>query len=67
MKRGVYLVIGRWYWQRYQKRAMTAGTRAVAKQLRKQGVPVEVARAVLAARPIPTLTEVINLTLENGE
>lgn len=42
-----------WFLQKYRARQAEAGTEAVARQLRKQGVPLPVALAILApgARP----------------
>ena len=39
-----------WFLSHYRNRARAAGTYAVAKQLRKQGVPLNVALAVLCGR-----------------
>jgi hypothetical protein len=55
VNRLVYFAIGRWYWRHYNARARQAGAFAVARQLRKQGVPLPVARALVAARPYPVL------------
>jgi hypothetical protein len=55
MKRSVYLAVGRFFWRRYNARARQVGAFAVARQLRKQGVPLEVARVIVAARPFPIL------------
>lgn len=60
MRRTVYFAVGRWYWRHYQDAVRERGAYAVARQLRKQGVPVEVARAVLAARPYPILRRVVH-------
>jgi len=43
--------IGDWYALRYRARRRAVGTRAVAMQLRKQGVPLRVALAVLGIAP----------------
>lgn len=55
VKRTVYIAIGRYFFRRFQRRAREAGTYTVARQLRKQGTPLCVARVMLAARPVPTL------------
>lgn len=55
MNRLVYFAIGRWVWRHYNAAARERGAYAVARQLRKQGVPLEVARAMVAARPYPIL------------
>ena len=45
---GRLLVISSWYFSHYRTRAKQVGIYHVAKQLRKQGVPVEVAVQILA-------------------
>lgn len=40
--------IGWWFAGKYQERARIAGVQAAARQLRKQGVPIEVALDILA-------------------
>jgi hypothetical protein len=42
--------IGAYFVRKYQDRAAVAGTQAVALQLKKQGVDVRVAAAILATR-----------------
>lgn len=43
--------VGTWYVLRYRARARRAGVAVVAKQLKKQGVPLEVALKILGIRP----------------
>ncbi len=40
--------IGNWFASHYRRRAAESGTQAAARQMRKQGVPLAVALAVLA-------------------
>ena len=40
-------IVGRYLIQRYRKRVAQSGAGAVAKQLRKQGVPLAVARVII--------------------
>jgi hypothetical protein len=39
-----------WFASHYRNRARAAGVQTVARQMRKQGVPIEVALAILAGR-----------------
>ena len=42
--------IGWYFFEKYRARARESGVFVVAKQLRKQGVPVEVARLILLGK-----------------
>jgi hypothetical protein len=48
MRRRIEATLARWLVIRCKRRAQLVGTRAAAVQLRKQGVPVSIARIVLA-------------------
>lgn len=39
--------VGDWIMQKYRARASESGTYVVARQLRKQGIPLEIARLIL--------------------
>lgn len=43
--------VGDYFLKKYRERAAAAGVQTVARQLRKQGVDVEVAVLILAVRP----------------
>lgn len=58
--RVIYLALGWYFHRKYQKRVRAVGAFAVAKQLRKQGVDLRVARLVVAYRPIPVLHHVVD-------
>jgi hypothetical protein len=45
--------IGHWVAWHYRQRVAQSGTQAVARQLRKQGYPLEVALLILATRGRP--------------
>jgi hypothetical protein len=42
--------LGQWFVDHYRARQRTNGTASVARQMRKQGFPIEVALSVLASR-----------------
>ena len=51
----IFLALG-WYFHRhYQHRVLIVGAYQTAKQLRKQGVDIRVARLLVAYRPVPAL------------
>ena len=43
-------IVGRYFLRRYRNRVLAVGAGAVARQLRKQGVPISVARVLLFGR-----------------
>ncbi len=45
------LTVGDYFLKKYRERAAQVGVQTVARQLRKQGVEVEVAVLILAVRP----------------
>ncbi len=47
-KRDLIRRIGAWFQKHYQRRRIESGVFAAAKQLRKQGVPLEIALLLLA-------------------
>ena len=49
--RGVLESIGWWVAWHYRQRALESGTQTAARQLRKQGYPLDVALLILAPRP----------------
>lgn len=50
MKGGYVTAIGWYFFEKYRARAKEAGVFTVAKQMRKQGVPVEIVRLILLGR-----------------
>ena len=46
----VYAPVGRWMVAHYRVRAVESGTQAAARQMRKQGVPIDRALLVLTGR-----------------
>jgi hypothetical protein len=42
--------LGQWFVDHYRARQRITGTASVARQMRKQGFPIEVALSVLASR-----------------
>lgn len=45
------LIVGDYFLKKYRDRAAQVGVQTVARQLRKQGVDVEIAAVILAVRP----------------
>lgn len=43
-------LVGEWFFAKYRRQAAETGVARVAKNLRKQGVPIEVALAILVYR-----------------
>jgi len=41
------VIVGMWFFQKWRARAIESGTYTAARQMKKQGVPFEVARFVL--------------------